>query len=85
MVVGSFQNRISEKQRHEFIFSGSPCIHAYLASESADQEQILSILQCFFYPLLVPFLRNKTREAKRIEVLKLKVLSLFYLSPKFFV
>jgi len=29
---------------------------------------LMSALQCFFYPCLVPLLRNKVREQKGIEV-----------------
>lgn len=45
-----------------------PCFHAYMASQAGGEEQVMSILQCFFYPLLLPFLRKKVREDKGIDV-----------------
>jgi hypothetical protein len=39
-----------------------------MASQSGGEEQVMSILQCFLYPLLLPFLRKKVREEKGIEV-----------------
>jgi hypothetical protein len=32
------------------------------------EDMLMSALQCFFYPCLVPLLRNKVREQKGIEV-----------------
>ena len=45
-----------------------PWCHACLASQSSDQGICMGILQCFFYPLLVPILRCQAREKKGIEV-----------------
>jgi Cys-rich protein (TIGR01571 family) len=45
-----------------------PCVHAYLANQAAGEETLMGALQLIFYPLLVPVLRNKVREAKGIDV-----------------
>ena len=44
-----------------------PCIHAGMASKSAGQETLWWALQCFFYPLAVPILRNQVRESRGID------------------
>jgi Cys-rich protein (TIGR01571 family) len=44
-----------------------PWIHAYIANQAAGEDQVMGFLQCFFYPLLVPILRNKVRETKGID------------------
>ena len=44
-----------------------PWIHAYIANQAAGEDQVMGFLQCFFYPLLVPILRNKVRESKGID------------------
>ena len=45
-----------------------PCIHAAMASDAAGLSTVWSVLQCFFYPCLVPVMRNQVRESKSIEV-----------------
>ena len=45
-----------------------PCIHACMATQSAEQGTVMGVLQCFFYPLLVPFLRCQAREKHGINV-----------------
>ena len=44
-------------------------LKAAMASNAAGEDMLMSALQCFFYPCLVPLLRNKVREQKGIEVL----------------
>ena len=44
-----------------------PRVQAIFASDNAGQSMTKSILQCVFYPFLVPFLRNKVRKEKKIE------------------
>ena len=45
-----------------------PCFHAYIAAQSADQSIGMALLQCFFYPALVPIMRCQTRRTRQIEV-----------------
>lgn len=42
---------------------------------------LMSALQCFFYPCLVPLLRNKVREAKGIEGSVLEDIALGWCCP----
>jgi Cys-rich protein (TIGR01571 family) len=58
-----------------------PCVHAFVASDAAGQEPIWGILQCFFYPLLVPVLRNQVREEKNIDGTLVEDLALGWLLP----
>ena len=44
-----------------------PCIHACQASKAAEQGNIMSILNCLFYPFLVPFTRNNARVQHGID------------------
>jgi hypothetical protein len=39
-----------------------------MAGESADQGTVLSAIQCFFYPALVPLMRYQAREKRGIDV-----------------
>ena len=44
-----------------------PCIHASMASKAAGEDTLWWAIQCLFYPLAVPILRNRVRESKEIE------------------
>ena len=39
-----------------------------MAGQSADQGTVMSALQCFFYPCLVPLMRYQAREKRGINV-----------------
>lgn len=39
-----------------------------MASQSADQGTVMGVLQCLFYPILVPLLKNTVRSQKGIDV-----------------
>ena len=45
-----------------------PCVEAGLAAKNAGQNTLISALQCFFYPLLVPIMRYQVREQRGISV-----------------
>ena len=45
-----------------------PCTYACVVADNDDQGIILSILQCFLYPCLIPILRHKARKSRLIEV-----------------
>ena len=39
-----------------------------MAGQSAEQGTVMSALQCFFYPCLVPLMRYQAREKRGISV-----------------
>lgn len=45
-----------------------PCVEAGLAADRAGQGTALAVLQCIFYPLLVPLMRYQARKDRDIEV-----------------
>jgi Cys-rich protein (TIGR01571 family) len=44
-----------------------PLVEVIIASDNAGQSVVMSILQCVFYPCLVPFLRHKVRKQNDID------------------
>ena len=44
-----------------------PCVEAGLAANNAGQGTVMAVLQCFFYPLLVPLMRNQVRKERNID------------------
>lgn len=45
-----------------------PQVEAGLAANNAGQDLVWAALQCLFFPILVPLLRNQVREQQGIEV-----------------
>jgi hypothetical protein len=49
-----------------------PCLEAGIASKNADRGICMTALQCFFYPLCLPFLRCQVRQDRGIDVNAIK-------------
>ena len=45
-----------------------PCIYAGIAADYAEQGTVMAVLQCLFYPLLVPLMRYQVRNDEDIDV-----------------